>query len=129
MAWTWRFEKADGTEVPPAVEPEEFTTQGDAESWVGEEWRALLEGGADQVVLFDGDTKVYGPMSLHAETSGDGDDAAGGGAGAEGGAENGAGPSVSPGAPGAPAPSGSGPSGAPMAGTDAVDGVDPTDRA
>lgn len=69
MAWTWRFEKADGTEVPPAVEPEEFTTQGDAESWIGEEWQALLEGGADQAVLFEGDTKIYGPMSLHAETS------------------------------------------------------------
>ncbi|MDF9812732.1 hypothetical protein [Streptomyces sp. SPB162] len=65
MAWTWRFEKADGTEVAPAVEPEEFTTQGDAESWIGELWKELAEGGADQVVLFDGETKIYGPMSLH----------------------------------------------------------------
>ena len=46
-AWTWRFEKADGTQVEPAVQPEEFTTQGDAESWIGENWKALLEGGAD----------------------------------------------------------------------------------
>jgi hypothetical protein len=68
MAWTWRFEKADGTEVPPAVEPEEFTTQGDAESWIGEVWKDLLEGGADQAVLFEGEAKIYGPMSLHAET-------------------------------------------------------------
>lgn len=67
MAWTWRFEKADGTEVEPAVQPEEFTTQGDAESWLGECWKDLLEGGADQVVLSEGDTKVYGPMSLHAD--------------------------------------------------------------
>ncbi|WP_328913006.1 MULTISPECIES: hypothetical protein [unclassified Streptomyces] len=67
MAWTWRFEKADGTEVPPAVEPEEFPTQGDAESWVGEVWKDLSAGGADQVVLFEGDTKIYGPMSLHPE--------------------------------------------------------------
>ena len=44
-AWTWRFEKADGTEVQPAVQPEEFTTQGDAESWLGEHWKALAEGG------------------------------------------------------------------------------------
>ncbi len=64
MAWTWRFEKADGTEVAPAVEPEEFTTQGDAESWVGEVWKDLAEGGADQVVLFEGEKRVYGPMSL-----------------------------------------------------------------
>ncbi|MFI0721050.1 MULTISPECIES: hypothetical protein [unclassified Streptomyces] len=67
MAWTWRFETADGTAVEPAVQPEEFTTQGDAESWLGLYWKELLEGGAEQVVLSDGDTKIYGPMSLHAE--------------------------------------------------------------
>ncbi|MET9556510.1 MULTISPECIES: hypothetical protein [Streptomyces] len=67
MAWTWRFEKADGTEVQPAVEPEEFTTQGDAESWIGEAWKELLEGGAEQVTLFDDGSKIYGPMSLAAD--------------------------------------------------------------
>ncbi|MER5769673.1 hypothetical protein [Streptomyces sp. NPDC001985] len=66
MAWTWRFEKSDGTEVRPAVEPEEFTTQGDAESWIGEHWRALKEGGADAVTLSEDTTKIYGPMSLDA---------------------------------------------------------------
>ncbi|WP_328401516.1 hypothetical protein OHS70_27295 [Streptomyces sp. NBC_00390] len=66
MAWTWRFEESDGTEVQPAVEPEEFTTQGDAESWIGEHWKELLEGGADQVVLSEDATKIYGPMSLDA---------------------------------------------------------------
>ena len=65
MAWTWRFEKADGTEVPTPVEPEEFTTQGDAESWLGEVWRTLLEGGVEQVTLFEDGTEIYGPMSLH----------------------------------------------------------------
>ncbi|MFI0978638.1 MULTISPECIES: hypothetical protein [unclassified Streptomyces] len=67
MAWTWRFETAGGTEVQPAVEPEEFTTQGDAESWLGEVWKDLLEGGAAQVILSEDGTKVYGPMSLNAE--------------------------------------------------------------
>lgn len=67
VAWTWRFEKSDGTEVQPAVQPEEFTTQGDAESWIGEVWRELLEGGADQVRLFEDGKEIYGPMSLHAE--------------------------------------------------------------
>ncbi|MGR8011000.1 hypothetical protein [Streptomyces hypolithicus] len=67
MAWTWRFETADGTEVQPAVVPEEFTTQGDAESWIGEIWKDLADGGADQVVLFDDGTKIYGPMNLHPE--------------------------------------------------------------
>ncbi|MGC5342851.1 hypothetical protein ACPXCE_12245 [Streptomyces sp. DT24] len=64
MAWTWRFEKADGTETEPALQPEEFTTQGDAESWIGEFWKELLEGGATQVTLFEDTTKIYGPMSL-----------------------------------------------------------------
>ncbi|WP_103883845.1 hypothetical protein [Actinacidiphila yanglinensis] len=66
MAWTWRFETADGTEVEPSVQPEEFPTQGDAESWVGEVWKDLAAGGTDQVTLFDGDTRIYGPMSLAA---------------------------------------------------------------
>ncbi len=64
MAWTWRFETAEGTETNPAVEPEEFTTQGDAESWIGEVWKELLEGGVEQVKLSDdGGTELY-TMSL-----------------------------------------------------------------
>ncbi|MFV0130251.1 hypothetical protein ACLGI4_21515 [Streptomyces sp. HMX112] len=66
MAWTWRFEKSDGAETEPAVEPDEFTTQGDAETWIGEHFKALQEGGADRVVLFEDGTEIYG-MSLHAE--------------------------------------------------------------
>lgn len=68
MAWTWRFEAADGTEVEPALQPEEFPTQGDAESWVGEVWKELAAGGADQVTLFEDGTRVYGPMSLSSPT-------------------------------------------------------------
>lgn len=71
-AWTWRFEKADGTEVQPALTPEEFTTQGDAESWIGEFWKELVEGGADQVSLFEDADKIYGPMSLHAQDAAQG---------------------------------------------------------
>ncbi|GHG36164.1 MULTISPECIES: hypothetical protein [Streptomyces] len=66
MAWTWRFEKSDGTEVVPVVTPEEFGTQGDAESWLGEHWRDLLAGGADQVTLSEDTAKIYGPMPLDA---------------------------------------------------------------
>ncbi|MBB5118617.1 hypothetical protein AF335_01155 [Streptomyces eurocidicus] len=65
MVWAWRFEKADGTETSPAVEPEEFTTQGDAESWIGEVWKELLDGGAEQVTLFEDDSEIY-VMSLRA---------------------------------------------------------------
>ncbi|OKK19275.1 hypothetical protein AMK16_14125 [Streptomyces sp. CB00455] len=66
MAWTWRFETAEGTETAPSVVPEEFTTQGDAESWIGEYWKDLLEGGVEQVKLSDdGGTELY-TMSLRA---------------------------------------------------------------
>lgn len=82
MAWTWRFEKSDGTETQPAVAPDEFTTQGDAESWVGEVWKELADGGADQVTLFEDANKIYGPMSLHPQETPDG--AAGAGADGDG---------------------------------------------
>ena len=45
-----------------------FPSQSDAESWIGEAWRDLLEEGVDQVTLFEADREVYGPMSLHAST-------------------------------------------------------------
>lgn len=63
MAWTWRYEAADGgpAEVPP---PPGFPSQGDAETFLGETWRELAAAGVAQVSLFEGDRKVYGPMSL-----------------------------------------------------------------
>ncbi|MCB5167143.1 hypothetical protein LG634_20155 [Streptomyces bambusae] len=64
MAWTWRFETADGAETSPAVEPEEFSTQGDAESWIGEVWRELLDGGVEQVKLSDDAGAEIYSMSL-----------------------------------------------------------------
>jgi len=64
MVWTWRYEKNDGTVVEPENGAEEFSSQGDAESWIGEEWKALLEGGVDRVVLVEDGRDVY-PMSLH----------------------------------------------------------------
>jgi len=44
-----------------------FANQGDAESWLGENWRELLDSGVDQVTLLDDTRKQYGPMSLHPE--------------------------------------------------------------
>lgn len=66
MAWTWRYEGPDGTPVQPAgvPEPESFPSQSDAESFIGESWRELLEAGVQQVTLLEGDRKVYGPMGL-----------------------------------------------------------------
>ena len=69
MPWTWRYEKADGAVVSGAALQEAiFASQEDAESWLGENWRALLDAGVDQVTLLDDDRKEYGPMSLHPES-------------------------------------------------------------
>jgi len=65
-AWTWRYEKATGQAFQPDDAPvEPFPSQGDAESWLGESWRSLLDSGVDQVSLFEDGVLVYGPMSLH----------------------------------------------------------------
>ncbi len=37
MAWSWRLERADGRTV--GMSEETFSTQADAESWLGENWR------------------------------------------------------------------------------------------
>ncbi len=42
-----------------------FPNRGDAETWIGESWRELVEAGVDQVRLFEDGREVYGPMSLH----------------------------------------------------------------
>jgi len=64
MTWTWTFESSTGDVIGRS---EAFESRGDAESWVGEAFGDLLEQGIDQVRLFDGETEIYGPMSLHAE--------------------------------------------------------------
>jgi hypothetical protein len=66
MAWTWRYEDNEGNEVRSiAGAAPEFPTQADAESWLGEAWRDLLERGVDAVRLYEDGGEVYGPMSLH----------------------------------------------------------------
>ena len=66
MSFSWRYEALDGSGVATGGLPQErFPTQADAESWIGESWRELLDGGVDQVSLLEGDRVVYGPMSLH----------------------------------------------------------------
>ncbi|KWX00565.1 hypothetical protein C3Y87_05455 [Carbonactinospora thermoautotrophica] len=66
MVWSWRYENRNGEPVSPeGVPQEQFQTQADAETWLGEHWRDLLEKGVDQVTLLEEDMVVYGPMSLH----------------------------------------------------------------
>jgi len=65
MSWTWQLRDSDGNEVARDSAAPSFPTQSDAESWLGEEWPDLLAAGVDDVVLFEGNREVYGPMSLH----------------------------------------------------------------
>jgi hypothetical protein len=65
MTWSWQFEKRDGTLVSGDLPREVFSSQGDAESWLGENWRDLLAAGVDQVTLKEDGRAEYGPMSLH----------------------------------------------------------------
>lgn len=60
-AWSWRYESADGGAV--AGPEETFSSQSDAESWLGQTWRQLAESGVTTVVLCEGDRQEY-RMSL-----------------------------------------------------------------
>ena len=63
MIWHWRYARADGSAADPQASGM-FPTQADAESWIGESWRELLDSGVDSVTLCEGDREVYGPMGL-----------------------------------------------------------------
>ncbi len=65
MAWTWRYEDGSGQQVDAPEPGAGFPSRADAESWLGEEWRELVEAGVDQVRLYENEREVYGPMSLH----------------------------------------------------------------
>jgi hypothetical protein len=66
MTWIWQCEKADGSLASARGLPKEnFGSQGDAETWLGEHWRGLLDSGVDQVTLLEEGRREYGPMSLH----------------------------------------------------------------
>jgi hypothetical protein len=68
MTWRWRYETADGSTPPGQPEHSQaFPTQADAETWIGETWQELLEGGVEQVSLCEEDRVAYGPMGLQPE--------------------------------------------------------------
>jgi hypothetical protein len=66
MTWSWRLEHADGTPAEPVDGADRHASQADAESWLGENWRELLDRGVATATLFDGEDEVYGPMGLAA---------------------------------------------------------------
>jgi hypothetical protein len=61
MSWSWRYENGDGQ---PVTGPEEsFTSQADAESWIGQTWRDLLAAGTATAILVEDGRAEY-RMSL-----------------------------------------------------------------
>jgi hypothetical protein len=64
MSWIWAYQGPTDGSTPEPARSESFPSQSDAESWLGEEWRTLLEQGVDGVTLFEDGREVYGPMSL-----------------------------------------------------------------
>ncbi|MFI6295530.1 hypothetical protein ACIBEJ_28320 [Nonomuraea sp. NPDC050790] len=68
MTWRWRYENANGSEVTDRPLPREvFPSQADAESWLGENYRELLEAGVEQVALLEEDRVEYAGMALRTE--------------------------------------------------------------
>ncbi len=61
MVWTWRYEDAQGGAVEGPTEA--FPNQSDAESWVGQTWRELLDSGVATIVLLEDERTDY-RMSL-----------------------------------------------------------------
>lgn len=68
MAWTWQFlgESGESVDAGEDVVTEEFPSQSDAESWLGENWRQLLANGVVEVRLVE-DSRVEYTMPLTAE--------------------------------------------------------------
>ena len=60
MPFTWKLRGPSGVVIRSS---EEFSTQEDAESWMGAEWAALLAEGAESVSLHNDGEDVY-VMSL-----------------------------------------------------------------
>jgi hypothetical protein len=63
VSFRWRYENASGD--PVSGPDETFDDQADAEEWFSATYPDLLDQGVERVMLLDGDTEVYGPMSLH----------------------------------------------------------------
>ncbi|MCX8526586.1 MAG: hypothetical protein ORN20_00410, partial [Candidatus Nanopelagicales bacterium] len=63
MPWSWSYERSAGSDAEERSQ--DFPTQSDAETWIGESWRELLESGVVSVVLLEQERVVYGPMGLN----------------------------------------------------------------
>jgi hypothetical protein len=61
MTWSWQYEDADGAAIDGPDEA--FPSQADAESWLGQAWRELVNAGAASATLVEDDRVEY-KMSL-----------------------------------------------------------------
>jgi hypothetical protein len=61
MAWAWRYEGTNDQKQPEASET--FSSQSDAESWLGQAWRELVADGVVTAILVE-DERVEYRMSL-----------------------------------------------------------------
>ena len=61
--WVWAFDDAAGTELPGPVSPV-FTTQFDAEAWLGEHWRELAEQDVRRARLLHDGRAVTAPVDI-----------------------------------------------------------------
>jgi len=66
MSWVWQYQDKSGEPVRVPA-PVEFGNKSDAESWLGESWRELLDQGVWQVILLEDERVEYGPMGLSAD--------------------------------------------------------------
>lgn len=55
-AWRWVLHDADDREVRAS---EGFASKEEAEAWMGEQWKALLDEGAESVSLMEGERREY----------------------------------------------------------------------
>jgi hypothetical protein len=61
--YRWRCQDTAGQDLP--ADRTHFDSQSDAEEWLSATWSDLRDAGVDQVTLMNGETEIYGPMSLH----------------------------------------------------------------
>jgi hypothetical protein len=63
QTWTWRYFDAERATVEPMLEQQDtaqqFPSQSDAESWLGEHWRELAAAGVAEVELAEGEEVRY----------------------------------------------------------------------
>ena len=64
MSWRWVPDR-EPTRGVPEMRP--FSTQGEAETWLGEFYPELMSAGVRAVTLYEEDRLIYGPMSLEAD--------------------------------------------------------------